>query len=488
MPERIAIFFEELFSTFRFADVLDVLAVSVILYFVLLWMRERASRSMMVATIIVGALFLLSRILDMYLTSLLFQLGLVIIVVTLVLAFNMDIRRAFERLASWGDIRRARLKHQEATEALDTVVEAVQNLASEKIGALVVFRGRESLEGQIRGGEELEGVPSTALLYSIFDPSSAGHDGAVIIQDGKIMRFGVHLPLSSNLSRVGSGGTRHAAALGLAESTDALVVAVSEERGTISIAQQGRLMRVTSASELRQRLEAFYRDIASPALARKPGKSPLTRHFGLKFLSVGLSLLLWLLFGYQVEELEKTYMVPIEFRNLPPQWIIENPRPTEARVTLKGAEREFDFDRSTLVVALDMSGIHEAQKSTFLTKEAVRKPPVLEVTQVQPGIVRFDAFQLIEVLLPVQPILRGALPQGLVLDKITTTPERVQVLVRRSLRGELNQIATEPITLDSLTRSSTVETRLVLPEYAQFPPGTPTRATVSITLDTTAAR
>ncbi|MFW5775596.1 MAG: diadenylate cyclase, partial [Chitinivibrionales bacterium] len=215
MPERIVLLFEQLFSSFRFADALDVLVVSIILYFVLLWMRERASRSMMVATIIIGALFLLSRILDMYLTSLLFQVGLLIIVVTLVLAFNMDIRRAFERLASWGDIRRGRLKHQEANEALDTVVEAMQNLAAEKIGALVVFRGRESLEGQVRGGVSLEGVPSTALLYSIFDPSSAGHDGAVVIQDGRIMRFGVHLPLSSNLSRVGSGGTRHAAALGL---------------------------------------------------------------------------------------------------------------------------------------------------------------------------------------------------------------------------------------------------------------------------------
>ncbi len=488
MLERIALLFEELFRTFRFGDALDVLVVSVILYFVLLWMRERASRSMMVAMVSIGALFLLSRVLDMYLTSLMFQVGLLIIVVTLVLAFNMDIRRAFERLASWGDIRRARLKHQEATEALDTVVEAVQNLAAEKIGALVVFRGRESLEGQIRGGTTLEGMPSTALLYSIFDPSSAGHDGAVIIEDGRIMRFGAHLPLSSNLSRVGSGGTRHAAALGLAETTDALIVAVSEERGTISIAQQGRLMRVTSASELRQRLEAFYRDIASPALAKTSGKSPLRRHLGLKFLSVGLSLVLWLLFGYQVEKLERTYRIPIEFRNLPAQWVIENPRPTEARVTLQGAEREFDFDRSTLIMALDMSSIHEGQQSAFLTKEAVRKPPSLEVTQVQPGVVRFDAFQLIEILLPVQPILRGSLPQGLVLDKITTTPERVEVLVRRSLRGELNQIATEPILLDSLTESVTIESRLVLPEYAQFPEGAPTRATVSITLDTVNTR
>src|SRR5699024_11365592 len=110
----------------------------------------------------------------------------------------------------------------------------------------------------IHGGIKLEGEISLPFLLSIFNPESPGHDGAVLLEDHEITRFGVHLPLSTNLNRQLTSGTRHAAALGMSEHCDALVGVVSEERGVISVAQAGHLFEVDTGSELKNILDDFW--------------------------------------------------------------------------------------------------------------------------------------------------------------------------------------------------------------------------------------
>src|SRR6185437_5267675 len=98
-----------------------------------------------------------------------------------------------------------------------------------------------------RGGIELDGKLSAPVLTSIFDPHSPGHDGAVVLEGDRIRRFATHLPLSANFQQLGRTGTRHSAALGLSEVTDALSIVVSEEQGTIAVARNGRLTRIADA-------------------------------------------------------------------------------------------------------------------------------------------------------------------------------------------------------------------------------------------------
>jgi DNA integrity scanning protein DisA with diadenylate cyclase activity len=115
------------------------------------------------------------------------------------------------------------------------------------MGALIVIPGRESIERHTEGGIEIDARLSEPLLLSLFDPNSPGHDGAVVIQGSRISAFAVHLPLST----VPAGrGTRHAAALGLAERCDALCVVVSEERGTISLAREGAIRPIANEAQL----------------------------------------------------------------------------------------------------------------------------------------------------------------------------------------------------------------------------------------------
>ena len=148
---------------------------------------------------------------------------------------------------------------------METLARTLGDLARARTGALVVIRGKDAIARHLDGGEDVEGRLSEPLLKSIFDPHSIGHDGAVVIDGHLIDKLGCHLPLSKNLEKLPRSGTRHAAALGLSERSDALCLVVSEERGTISVARRGNLQVVATPADLLEVLAAFYDEIAPRA-------------------------------------------------------------------------------------------------------------------------------------------------------------------------------------------------------------------------------
>ena len=379
--------FEQLAASIRVADVLDVGVITVLLYFSLMWFRQRVMRSLALGLMLAIGLYLCARWLDMYLTTMLFQAGFTIVLLALIVVFQQDVRRAFERLAA-SDL----LGHSGGTapksDVIDTLVESVATMADDRTGALLVFEGREPLDQHIRGGVAVDSRISLPLLYSICDPQSPGHDGAVMIHDARIDSLGVHLPLSRNLAKIGHGGTRHAAALGLAELSDALVVVVSEERGTISVAQHGQIQQIKPA-ELSTRLQLFYQD-QSKSKQTVVWQRGVTRNFSWKLAALILACILWLLFAYRVETVRKTLVVPIEYRNLPETWVIDDPRQTRAELTLSGSERAFDLlDANDLTISFDLDQVRSERPYSFRTEASLKGlPDELDVNQIRPESVR----------------------------------------------------------------------------------------------------
>ena len=241
MPEELLASARELVRQLRWVDVVDVTVVSALFYGAISWLRRAQSRFVVRGLAGAVALYFVARLLGMHLTLFIFQAALTVAVVALVVIFQEDIRRAFERIAV-----RARLGNPKAAPPWERTVRLVcrvaTQLADSRTGSLIIFPGREPLDRHLTGGVELHGELSEPLLLSIFDPSSPGHDGGLVIHLGAVDRFGVHLPLSTQ-PQAEQRGTRHAAALGLAERSDALVVVVSEETGTISLAVEGQLLR-----------------------------------------------------------------------------------------------------------------------------------------------------------------------------------------------------------------------------------------------------
>ncbi len=385
-------YFQQLAENLRIADLLDVGVIAVLIYLALIWCRRRASRALVLGVAGIAGLYLSAHWLEMYLTTMLFQAGFAALLLAMVVVLQQDIRRAFDRVAASADMTRTRNSAPAAGMA-DTLVEAISTLADNRTGALIVLPGREPLDRHVRGGVVVDGRLSLPLLFSVFDPHSPGHDGAVIVSGARMRQFGVHLPLSTKLPEIGHGGTRHAAALGLAELCDALVIAVSEERGTISVGRQGTLHAVEPA-ELSAILAEYYRQ-RDGSSDHRPWYRRIVRHSALKLVALVLATAAWLLFAYRVETIHRTFVIPIEYRNLPEDRVIDEPRRTHAEVTLSGNEREFQMlDVGSLVVSFDLEDVTDARPHVLATEPSLKGVPArLKVMQIQPEDVQLSIRQ-----------------------------------------------------------------------------------------------
>lgn len=376
----------EVFERIRIADVLDVVLVAALIYSVLSWLRG-ASRAVVYIIVSVVCVFVVTRLLNMYLTQMLVEQLLPMFAIAFVVVFQSDIRRMFDRLTTWWFLHR-RGAGKATSPALDTVTAVATRLAGERTGALIVIRGQESLHQAIQGGVELNGQVSEALLLSIFSPSTPGHDGAVLIDDSRITMFGAQLPLSANLGQVGNRGTRHTAALGMSEVCDALVIVVSEEHGDVSIARRGRLTTLASPAELREELDRFWQETHAAA-ASQPRRRWERRDVGVAAISVGLAVLLWTSFAYEGDTVFQPRTVPIEFRNLPPQFVFDGPVPDEARVTLAGSPQALRrVGQGELVVRLDLRNAQEGANELTILEEDLDLPQGVRMFSVDPRTVQ----------------------------------------------------------------------------------------------------
>ncbi len=239
---------------------LDILIVALFIYGLMALLTRSRYTFVFNGLFILGVIYITAYFLQLQLTLMFFKYLFGFLVLGLVVVFQEEIRRFFEVISFWSRWRLSRDKRAElraVTQVVEALVSVVMRLADQKIGMLVVLRGREPLLRHLNGGFDLNGELSEPLLQSIFDPSSPGHDGAVVIEGNKVIKFGVHLPLSQDFDQIKQYGTRHSAALGLAEKSDALVVVVSEERGKISLARDGALKTMKSEEDLQKDIKKF---------------------------------------------------------------------------------------------------------------------------------------------------------------------------------------------------------------------------------------
>lgn len=269
-------------------DFLDIAFIGVLISISLVWIQKRTARSVLFVLIPMLFAYGAAKTLKMQLTLMMFQFGLLTLAISIVVIFQEDFRRAFEAIASFRIRRKARVDLPENLPEMLT--KCLSTMSKDHTGGLVVMQGRESIERFIRGGIPLGGAVSIPLLQSIFDNHSPGHDGGVVIIDGKLDKFAVHLPLARNAQGTGRLGTRHAAALGLSEKCDALILVVSEETGTISIAKNGKLQVSKSETALFDAVRDHLRKLSPVPVYRSIFRVPWLR----LTTSLALSFILWL--------------------------------------------------------------------------------------------------------------------------------------------------------------------------------------------------
>lgn len=240
--------------------VFDILLFSVFVYGLIMLLKQTRALFVVYGIIIVSFVYGAAEFFDFPLTAAALNLFFSVFLVGIVIIFQAELRRYFEIIAIALSPSAKNMATKPRAEDIDCVARVAERFAKEKTGMLVVFAGRESLGRHLSGGFDLYGKISEPLLESIFDASSPGHDGALVIEGKTITKFGVHLPLSQDFGQIEIYGTRHSAGLGIAEVSDALAVIVSEEKGTISVARDGSLKSIKSGADLRLAIAGFLRE------------------------------------------------------------------------------------------------------------------------------------------------------------------------------------------------------------------------------------
>ena len=467
-------------KSIRVQDVLDVMIIAIMIFALLTWFKTRASRFVLIGIILLGGVYIAARFFQLYLTTIVLQSFFAILLFVLVVIFQEDLRRFFERLAMLGNLGKKFPEISGLKSTAEIIAQTAANLAKKKTGALIVLRGNDPLERHINGGTKLDGVVSGALLESIFDPHSVGHDGAVIIEDNRISQFGCHLPLSANTSKYSNLGLRHTAALGLSERSDAMCVVVSEERGTISLAYMENLTVVPSAAVLHETLEQFYiRN--TPTKKSHPALNWLKENTLEKVIAIAMACILWMAFGYQRDIVRRDFIVPIEYKNIPRNWQIDEMQVTDARVVLKGPEQAFRLlDERSLKLSLDLSDIADKKREFNLSADMINVPSNLTIADIVPAKIHVTASKRIPWTFPVHVNTQNALAHHLSLQRLSVAPSKVRVLISAQTDPDQIKIETEPVDLKRILSTTTVDTKIVLPIGVALPEGQSPAARVQI--------
>lgn len=252
MPDGVS----DVLARIELAAVIDIIIVSLAIYWLLLLIQGTTAMTVLrgAAVLLLGA-FVLSRIFDLRMLNWILRNSLTGLVIAVLVIFQPEIRRALERLGRTG--LRSVLGRREHRDAIDVVVRAATRLARTHTGALIILERETGLQDVIDTGIPTNATLSAELLATIFHHNSPLHDGAVVVRDDRVIAAGCTLPLSE-ADLPADYGMRHRAAVGIAERTDAVVVVVSEERGTTSLASNGRMAPDMDEARLSRQLHRLF--------------------------------------------------------------------------------------------------------------------------------------------------------------------------------------------------------------------------------------
>lgn len=249
------------FADFRFKDFLDICFVTFLIYNAIKLIRQTRTVQLIKGLILLGFVYFVVSTLEMEASNYLFNALFRDVILVLIVVFQPEIRHLIETVGrsrfrgiTGVHASNARIRHnEETTGVIEEVCKACAEMSDRKIGVLLVFEKDVILSEIIRTGTAVDAAVSEELLGNVFYPKAPLHDGAAVIRENRLCAAGCILPLTQNHNSVSSElGTRHRAALGMSEQSDALLVVVSEETGSISVAKDGRLRRDISDGELRE--------------------------------------------------------------------------------------------------------------------------------------------------------------------------------------------------------------------------------------------
>ena len=448
----------QFFSSFRWQDVVDIGLNSYILFrFYVLF------RGTYVFRVLIGLTMLwffqqIAVYTGLIVTSWVVQGIVAVAALIIVVVFRNEIRTVLQarnfKAILWG----FSVKKQVAP--IDVIANSAFELARRRHGALIVIPGEEGTDEHIQGGISWNGDISKEMILSVFFPDNPVHDGAAVIDGERITRVGAILPLSRRDDLPSHLGTRHRAALGLSEASDAIVVVVSEERGDVSLAKGSRLRPIGSRAKLAQKLEEHFgtAESESPPATKEKVEIATAALVSLLFITG-----FWFSISQGLETLV-SFEVPIEYQNRNPNMEIVQASVNSVRLNLSGSGTLIKATRPDQVrVRLDLASATAGANSFPVTGSNVSLPPGLVLKEVEPQEVVVELDLTVRKELPIQVDWVGKLPENLLLADVVVDPQAAGVIGGKRVLENISTLYTEKVSLDRLREGAgSVEAALTL--------------------------
>jgi len=433
--------------TIRIQDIADILIMTFLLYQLYVWFRRTRAFQVLLGLGVVTLIYFATRFLGLYMTSWVLQeLGTVLIILIIVV-FQAEIRQAlyrFSRLRHFIDSRQDTQHSQ-----LQDISETLFGMAAQHTGALVVFQRKEPLDELMSNGVRLDCEISPQMLESLFYNGAPFHDGAALIRDGRIALASCHLPLSVSPDVPRHLGTRHRAALGLSERSDAVVVAVSEERGEISLIYSGELKILASPAELIAVLEELLTTTIET-------QNTTVRQSLFANMLPKMSLLLgvcvfWALVTTRQGQIT-TITAPVRLHGIPEGLILLRTAPEDVNVQIKSLSSLTPTPSKLDITAeIDASEVKEGQTSIRVRNSDFKLPSGITITTVSPSAIRISAERKLRKSVPVKVVFQGAIPHGLASWRIISEPAMVEIEGPASQVSQIDHVVTDYVDAGQLT-------------------------------------
>ena len=442
----------DFFSGIRWQDIIDIALMSYIIF--RLYILFKGTN---VFTVLIGIalLWFFQRIaswLGLIVTSWAIQGVTAVAAIILIVIFRNEIRSVLQikNLKSflWGFHLRT------VDTPRDAIVDAVFQLAAKGQGALLVIPGKEDIHETIHSGIIWEGIVSKEMITSIFWHDNPVHDGAAVIKGNRITQVGAVLPLSRRTDLPSYYGTRHRAAAGLAEISDALVIVVSEERGKITAAKDSTLIPIERKEDLSAIIKDHLGVFSGPSRIFKKQKMELALAAMVSFIFITV---IWLSFTRGIDTLI-SLEIPVEYTNRQPGLDIYDTSASTVLLDVSGSGARLKSIKSGNVrVTVDLSNSRTGLNNCSISEKNISLPPGVSLKNIRPPYVEVTLDKAVNRNIPIQVDWADKLPDNLTLSQVIIEPPDVKINGRSMILDDISTVYTEKISLAGVEESGEIK-------------------------------
>jgi len=370
-------------------DLIDILFLTLVAYQLYIWFRGTRALRVLIGLIVLGGVYSLAKMWGLYLTTWVFQILWQVLIILLLILFQSEIRQVLEKVSPLRYLRLRRVPTERAL--LESLAVTAFELAGEKTGALIVLTREDNPSEFVHGGQKIMALPDSALIKSIFNRYAPAHDGALIISDSQITHMGSILPLSEKEDLPESYGTRHRAALGLSERTDAICLVVSEERSEVATVVNGDLINWGEPHPLALKLGEW---MSTPEIPRFSFqiifKNTLIKNWKIKVGAFLLVSLAWFILSSQ-QEIKTSLIVPIRYTHISTHLNLGPESDRSTHIVLTGRRLNMkNMNMEEIFTRIDLSQLDEGSHKIKLSAKDIALPLGVTIERITPQEVKVN--------------------------------------------------------------------------------------------------